>query len=1093
MDVATSAAEPQAGRTGRLAGWLWAALGAAVVALTTLALVRAHDSLRERAALELESVSALRTQLVVDWLRQQTAQAEFARTSELWAKQLGAWRSSGDAGALAALLARVRQSRQTYGEGAALLLDPQGQIIAGVGPVPATTPAALREATQLAIAAGQIRRTTLHTVDGQPALDIVAPLLGAGAAAPGVLALRVDVEHQLLPLLAGWPLPMRSATTRLVELRDGRLFGLAHGTPLPLSTPQLLAAQAIRGEIALDRAHSGLDYRGLPVLGVIRAVPGTPWYVSAKVDLAELAAAERASSAWIAACGALALLGVVGAAALQRQRRRLARAQVREAEQHRQLQAIDLLRAVTEGSSDAIFAKDREGRYLMCNAQVARFVGRPVEAIVGRNDREIFGAEQAAPVMANDAVVMSQDRVVSYEEALGLGAEPTVFLAIKGPLHDTDGRVSGVWGISRDITERARAQAELERHRHHLQELVDERTTQWQQANRALRESEHFIRTIADNQPSLLAYWDRELRCRFANRAYREWYGRETAQIVGRRIDEVFAAARIDLVRPHIDAVLAGRTEHFERELISADGRRMPCWCTYTPDWVDGAVHGFLVQTWDTGDLKRAEHRLEQVNAELVVSRDRAEQASRAKSAFLANMSHEIRTPLNAIVVLTHLLRRDATDALARDRLEKVDDAASQLLQVIGDILDLSTIESGRFQLELADFSLRELLADCRARVAAGADAKGLALDLDAGAVPDALRGDPQRLTQALMNLLSNAVKFTEQGGVKVRVEALDDAREALTLRFVVSDTGIGIAPERLAPLFEAFVQGDGSTTRRFGGTGLGLAITQRLAALMGGEVGVTSEPGRGSEFWFTSRVERGAAAAPPGAAAAAPAKPVGAIDGERGDRGARPAATAAAARPGTAVPVVDGLDAAVALRYLGGRVETYRRILQQFATHYADSPAVLQGALERGDGQALAQYAHSIRGASAAIGATRLPALAAAVEAAVAHAAPPADLEAAVQALRVELEAVVTAITAAARVEVAPPAAAGDALPAAALDELEALLAASDYGAVESQRRLAPALQRHAAAEAARLDACLRAFDYEGALAALRALRERG
>ncbi|MDE2502852.1 MAG: PAS domain-containing protein, partial [Burkholderiales bacterium] len=642
----------------------------------------------------------------------------------------------------------------------------------------------------------------------------------------------VDVARQLAPLLAGWPLPTRTAATHLVELQDGLLVGLHDSQPRPLASPQLLAARAIRGEVPLDRARTGLDYRGVPVLGVVRAVPGTRWYVSAKVDLVELAAAGRAASAWIVACGALALFGVLVGAGLQRQRRSLERVRAREAEQRLQLRALDLMRAVAEGSSDAIYAKDREGRYLMCNARLASFVGRPVDAILGRTDRAIFAAGQAEQLMANDAAAMTQDRVVSCEETLGEGEAPTVFLAIKGPLHDADGRVQGVWGISRDITERARAQAELERHRHHLQELVDERTTQWQRANRALRESEHFIRTIADNQPSLLAYWDRELRCRFANRAYREWHGRTHDELVGRRIDEVFAADRIDLVRPHLDAVLAGRTEQFQRVLRSADGREMPCWCTYTPDWIDGAVHGFLVQTWDTGDLKRAERRLEEVNAELVVSRDRAEQANRAKSAFLSNMSHEIRTPLNAIVGLTHLLRRDAGDELARERLDKVTDAATQLMQVINDILDLSMLESGRFELEAADFSLRALLEQGRAAVAAQAQAKGLALEVDAGAVPDALRGDVQRLTQALVNLLSNAVKFTEQGRVAVRVELLDAAAAAPMLRLVVSDTGIGIAPDRREALFGAFVQGDASTTRRFGGSGLGLAITQRLAAL---------------------------------------------------------------------------------------------------------------------------------------------------------------------------------------------------------------------------------------------------------------------
>jgi two-component system sensor histidine kinase/response regulator len=239
-----------------------------------------------------------------------------------------------------------------------------------------------------------------------------------------------------------------------------------------------------------------------------------------------------------------------------------------------------------------------------------------------------------------------------------------------------------------------------------------------------------------------------------------------------------------------------------------------------------------------------------------------ADTANQAKSAFLANMSHEIRTPMNVIMGLTHLLSRDARDSAQRERLGQINDAASHLMQVINDVLDLSKIEAGRFELEHTDFSLKTMLERSCALVAGQAQAKGLAIEVRIDRVPDALRGDPTRLSQALINLLVNAVKFTDHGHVLLQAELLSREAGNLRVRFGVRDTGIGIPADKLDQLFQAFVQADTSTTRRFGGTGLGLAITRHLAVLMDGDVGVNSEPGVGSEFWLTACLEEGTAIA---------------------------------------------------------------------------------------------------------------------------------------------------------------------------------------------------------------------------------------
>ena len=483
----------------------------------------------------------------------------------------------------------------------------------------------------------------------------------------------------------------------------------------------------------------------------------------------------------------------------------------------------------------------KTGRVLACNRALTAATGYAKREIVGRSVFDLYHpdhvehARQVSKAFVKSGEVHDVELPLRHRDGHSIDAAISVSV---GSL-DSDGRVAESILILRDISHRKEVEA-------------------------ALKASEARYQDLYQNAPDMFASLDcvskRIVQC---NRTL----VRETAlgrnRLIGLPAFELFTAESRQLVRDALETVDETRdVRDVELRLLRRLGAPadVSMHVAAITDEQGRTYHRMTLR--DITDRKRVENELSRGAVALKRAKEAAETANRAKSEFLANVSHEVRTPLNAVIGTAELLGETNLTPVQRDHVHVIAESAESLLAILNDILDSSKIEAGKLDIEQRLLHLRDHLGDVLKSLASRVGDKDLELVSDVSAdVPDTLIADPGRLRQVLFNLVGNAIKFTERGEVVLRVRQQESTDAHVTLSFEVSDTGIGVPPDKQEVIFQEFVQADASTTRRYGGTGLGLAIASRLISAMGGQISLSSEVGRGSTFRFTIRCGLGALA----------------------------------------------------------------------------------------------------------------------------------------------------------------------------------------------------------------------------------------
>lgn len=498
-------------------------------------------------------------------------------------------------------------------------------------------------------------------------------------------------------------------------------------------------------------------------------------------------------------------------------------------EKEARLKEIKYSRFVEE-SGLVLLTTDLKGNISFVNKRVSHFIGFEPAEIIGKHFSLLVEDEWVPVINSNfKKQIQTKEFELQIEFPLKVKSGKPIWVEQSSIILYSNGKPNGFQCIVKDITERKKLEIEAKK-------VEQER-----------EENQYRLQSILDNTTLIVYIKDLDGRYLLVNKKYKDIYQFTDEQAIGKTDFDLLPKA--EAVRNYeVDqyVIREQRTIEMEEEIVSQS---------------EGALNLLLVRfplfdknhnIYGIGGIATDITERSLFNKHLMEAKSKAEMAEQLQEQFLANMSHEIRTPMNGIIGMTNILMDTSLSDDQRDFVQVIKKSSDNLLVLINDILDLSKIKAGKLRIENIDFRLRELVENIMAPFNLKIMEKGLKFGVVVDrTIPDALIGDPHRLTQILNNLLSNAIKFTEQGEINLEIKLLGSKAGAVALQFSVSDTGIGISEDKLQYVFESFTQAETGITRKFGGTGLGLSITKKLVELQQGTIGVTSKPGKGTTFTF--------------------------------------------------------------------------------------------------------------------------------------------------------------------------------------------------------------------------------------------------
>ncbi len=503
----------------------------------------------------------------------------------------------------------------------------------------------------------------------------------------------------------------------------------------------------------------------------------------------------------------------------------------------------ELIKSTLYSIGDAVISVDKSGKIVEMNRSTQLLLGCSRDEEIGKHVDEVIKLKDVATGQKIENPIYY---TLKTGEQIDIGNN-TLLVSNDGkeyniadsctPIFDENRNILGAVFVFHDVTEEYRQKKKL-------------------------MESELFQRTLMESVQAGVVLIDNETHIiEYINDAGAKMFGAEKERIIGNVCHKFLCPADVGKCPIHSPEE---EIVNQEKIMLTADGKEKPILKSVKMINISGKMK-ILDCFIDISKEKQIENELRETNRQLLMAIQKAQElavkaelANMAKSEFLANMSHEIRTPMNAIIGMISLLLDTELEPQQRHYAEVVQSSGESLLAIINDILDFSKIEARKLDLEEIDFDLISMLEDFSNVMAVKATEKNLELIIATDDnVPSLVMGDPGRIRQILTNLVGNAIKFTHKGEINIHLSCEEETEEDVLLKFVVKDTGIGIPPDRIDKLFQKFTQVDASMTRRFGGTGLGLAISKELAEMMGGSIGVESEYGKGSTFWFTIRIKK--------------------------------------------------------------------------------------------------------------------------------------------------------------------------------------------------------------------------------------------